>query len=299
MPGVSIRAPGAPQERLNITVLWGAVEQRFLVLVARASSESEIELHLAQQMRARLMAEADATALARQLARANRDLEEFASIISHDLRAPMRAMRYLTEDAEAALAAGETEPARALLARVREQSRRLTAMLAALFDYSRAGYKQDVMASVDLAALVATIVTSLPRREGLHVEIEGGWPVIDTLAAPLDLVVRNLIDNAIKHHDRAEKTITLSCREQADALEITIADDGPGIETRHHQAILLPFRRLSEADDPNSSGMGLALVKRTIEAVGGRLEIESDPSVRRGAAFKVFWPRTIAETTRA
>ena len=299
MPGVSIRAPGAPQHRLNITVLWAAAEQRFLVLVARASSESDIEMHLAQQMRARLMAEADATALARQLARANRDLEEFASIISHDLRAPMRAMRYLTEDAETALASGEVALAQARLSRVREQSLRLTTMLAALFDYSRAGYKQDVVARVELKVLVDAIVRSLSRREGLRIDIEGDWPAIETLAAPLDLVVRNLIDNAIKHHDRTEMRIIVSCREQADAMEITITDDGPGIDPRHHAAILLPFRRLSGDHDPASSGMGLALVKRTIEAVGGRLQIESDPAVRRGAAFQVIWPRAIGEAQRA
>lgn len=299
MPGVSIRAPGAPEDRLNITVLWVAAERRFLVLVSRASAGGEIELHLAQQMRARLMAEADATALAKQLARANRDLEEFASIISHDLRAPMRAMRYLLDEAETALASRDVPLVRVELARVREQSQRLTNMLAALFDYSRAGYKQDVVSRVDLAELVPTIVRSMPRRESLRFDIDGEWPVLETLAAPLDLVIRNLIDNAIKHHDRPDVHITLSCTEQADTVTVTVADDGPGIDPRHHAAILLPFRRLSNAADPNSSGMGLALVKRTVEAVGGRLEIVSDPSLGRGTAFMVVWPRTIREGTRA
>lgn len=296
VPGVAIRAPGAPPHRLNITVLWSASQGCFLVLVARASQVSDVEIHLSQQMRARLMAETDATALAKQLARANRDLEEFASIISHDLKAPMRAMRYLTEDAEAALAAGDASAAREKLARVREQSQRLSAMLTALFDYSRAGYKQDVVAPVDLGALVAAIVRSMPPRRGLVIEIAPGWPRIETLSAPLDLVVRNLIDNAIKHHDREDVYISVGCREDAETVEIAVQDDGPGVEPRHHAAILLPFRRLSPTDDPASSGMGLALVKRTIEAVGGRLEIESDPALRRGATFRVLWPKVIAET---
>lgn len=299
MPGVSIRAPGAPEDRLNITILWVSQERRFVALVARASPSGEIELHLAQQMRARLMAEADATALAKQLERANRDLEEFASIISHDLRAPMRAMRYLLEEAETALGASDAVKARANLVRVREQSQRLTAMLAGLFDYSRAGYKQDVVSRVDLVELVSTIVRSMPRRESLRIDIDGEWPVLDTLAAPLDLVVRNLVDNAVKHHDRAEVHIVLSCLEEAEIVTVTVADDGPGIDPRHHEAVLQPFRRLSDAVDPNSSGMGLALVKRTVETVGGRLEIVSDPAVRRGTAFKVIWPRTIREGTRA
>ncbi len=291
LPAVTIRQAGAPQHRLDLTVIWSARQRRYLVLVARATAGAELEQHLAQQMRARLMAEADATALARQLARANRDLEEFASIISHDLRAPMRAMRYLTEDAEASLAGGDTAVIAGKLARVREQSLRLNTMLAALFEYSRAGYKQDVVSIVDTRALVESVVRSLPQQTSLRIDIGGDWPVIDTVAAPLDLVVRNLIDNAIKHHDRSEIRIGVVAEWSGEWLEFAVSDDGPGIAIEHHAAILMPFRRLSRLESSASSGMGLALVKRTIEAVGGRLEIHSDPRQRRGATFRVAWPR--------
>lgn len=293
MPAVRIWLPDAPRARLNLSIMWAAQSQCYLLLIGRTASASEAELLLAQQIRERLILEADARAIALKLERANRDLEEFASIISHDLKAPMRAMRYLTEDAQTAIAGGDIQTAGDKIGRVREQSDRLSAMLTALFDYSRAGYKQDVAARVDLRVLVETIVRSLPQRADLDITIGGEWPVIDTLAAPLDLVVRNLIDNAIKHHDRDNIHIAIIATAKPELVEISVGDDGPGIEPRHHRAIFLPFRRLSAVDDPNSSGMGLALVQRTVEAVGGRLEVVSDPAVRRGTTFKVLWPSTI------
>lgn len=298
VPSVSIMMPDAPRGRLNLTVMWMPESQQYLVLVSRAQSRSDLEQHLIQETRGRLMAEADARALATQLTRANRDLEEFASIISHDLRAPMRAMRYLTEDAQTALGATDMTVLAQKLGQIGEQARRLSSMLNALFEYSRAGYKQDVVEHVDTYQLVCAIVRSLPERAGVRILVKGAWPGLDTLAAPLDLVVRNLIDNAIKHHDRAEMEIVVSAEDQADLVVIDVSDDGPGIDPKHHAAILLPFRTLSPAPEANSSGMGLAVVTRTLETVGGQLQVHSDPGRRRGTTFRVLWPKTIEQHTQ-
>ena len=274
-------------------LVWVPRRRRTVLLISRTAPGGEIDQHLSQQIRARLMAEADATALARQLARANRDLEEFAAIITHDLKAPMRAMRFLIEDAEAAMSAAADSNVRDTLARVREQSQRLSGMLTALFDYSRTGYKQDTMARVDLRAMATQIVRSLAQRPGLTVEVTGAWPVIETVAAPLDLVIRNLIDNAIKHHDRHDIHIEVAAADAGDMVEIRVGDDGPGIDPRHYSTIFLPFRRLSEREDPASSGLGLALVKRMVDSVGGSIEVLSDPARARGSSFRMLWPKVI------
>jgi signal transduction histidine kinase len=292
---VSVASGGSALPRLNLTLIWARRARRTLLLISRTSVGNDLEIQLSQQIRDRLILEGEARALAARLERANRDLEEFASIISHDLRAPMRAMRYLIEDAEAAIGTGPAgAEARDKLVRVREQAHRLSGMLGALFDYSRTGHKQDAVQSIDLDALVRTIVRTMPTRPGLVIEVAGQWGVLDTLAAPLDLVVRNLIDNAVKHHDRQQARIEVAAADRGAMLEISVADDGPGIDPRHHATVLLPFRTLAADVPAKASGMGLALVKRTVESVGGRLELHSDPAVARGATFKVFWPRTIA-----
>lgn len=293
IPSVWIRVPRAPGARLNLALIWSARDEHYLLLVSRTGPTSELEMQLAGQIRGRLMAERDATALARQLARTNHDLEEFTSIISHDLSTPLRAMRYLVEDAEAALRTGDVDMARLELVRVREQSQRLSGMLNGLFDYARAAHKDEVAAHVDLRALAVSIVQSFPRRDGLTIEMEGAWPALETLAAPLALVLRNLIDNAIKHHDRDQIRIVLRAEIDGESLVLTVADDGPGIDPKYHEAILRPFHRLEASSGREGTGMGLALVKRAVEGVGGRLEILSSPPQRRGATFKVQWPTSV------
>jgi signal transduction histidine kinase len=117
------------------------------------------------------------------------------------------------------------------------------------------------------------------------------WPTLETLRAPLDLVLRNLIDNAVKHHDREDGLVRVAGSEGASDFEISISDDGPGIATKHCEAILLPFRKLAEHTD--GQGMGLAVVSRTLELLGGRLAVLSCPHGGRGATFRVTWPKTI------
>jgi signal transduction histidine kinase len=119
--------------------------------------------------------------------------------------------------------------------------------------------------------------------------------VLPTLRAPLDLVLRNLAGNALQHHDKASGTVTVACEDRPLALAISISDDGPGIDPRHHAAIFLPFRTLKGGEDCNSTGMGLAAVKKTIESAGGTIEVTSNAPAERGTTFKVIWPKALRD----
>ena len=298
LPIVSIvRGPG-PAPKLNFTALWSSEEDCYLVLVSRAGSQSNIEVELSRQIRARLIAEAEVThkskALTKantELARANQDLEEFASIISHDLKGPMRALRYMAEDLTNTASLQAAPDALAQLANMRAQSQRMSEMLTSLLEYSSAGRKDEVVELVDTAALVVAIVRSSPRPAGIAIETAGLWPRIETLRAPLDLVLRNLIDNAIKHHDRQIGTISLTCADMGEGLHFEIEDDGPGIDPRHHAAVFLPFRQLQQTQPGDGQGMGLAFVKRWVEAAGGHIGLRSNPQKKRGCVFWLDWPK--------
>jgi signal transduction histidine kinase len=142
---------------------------------------------------------------------------------------------------------------------------------------------------------VQSIVASMPRSAGMSIATAGSWPVLDTYAAPLDLVLRNLIANAVTHHDRpADGHIVVTGRSSTDWLEISIADDGPGIAPEWHETIFQPFKTVGTSADTERSGIGLALVRRTLETVGGQLTLSSDPAVGRGATFTIKWPVLIA-----
>jgi signal transduction histidine kinase len=295
LPAVTLMSGSSVSPRLNLTVFWLEKEQRYLVLVARATPRSEVDDLLAQQTRLRLIAEAENMRQKRELERANGDLEQYASIISHDLKAPLRGMRYLADDISAALESGETVKAQSLLEELRQQSRRMSGMMTALLDYASVGRKAEAVEDVDTRSLVENVVRSLAARPGFEIAITGHWPRLQTVAAPLDLVLRNLIDNAIKHHDGAAGDITIHCVETARGLNISVADDGPGIAPELHAAALLPFRRLGSPaqNAPDGHGMGLAFVKRTVESLGGTLSLHSNPAEARGTEVRIFWPREI------
>lgn len=295
VPSVTIVTSSGRTPRLNIAAVWSAVESCYLVLASRAVMRTDLEVELNRQIRARLIAEADVMAKSAELQRANHelertntDLEQFASVISHDLKSPMRALRYLVEDAETALRRDEAANALSLLADIREQSLRMTQMLTGLLDYATAGRKADMLQEVDTRALVDTVICGLDIRDGLTLEVKGDWPTITTLAAPLDLVLRNLA-----HHDRAKGRVEIEAQDTSRGLTISVADDGPGIAREHQSVIFLPFRTLSPGS--NRSGMGLALIARAVDAVGGQIAVSSDPGIGRGAIFRVHWPRSVAK----
>ncbi len=297
MPAVTMAMLPGPVPKSNISVFWCQNEGSYLVLLTPHSDNAGLELELSRQIRARLMAESESKHKSEELeqangelARVNRELEEFASIISHDLKAPMRHMRYMIDDIEQLL--GDVIPEEAIekLDAVRRQSKRMSGMLTALLDYASAGRKEEVSETVDTRALVSSILQSINVPEQFTIEITGEWPEIVTYAAPLDLVLRNLIDNALKHHDRPNGTIQLHCAEEEDALRVRVEDDGPGIPPNLHGSIFAPFRRIGP-ENSDGHGMGLAFVKKCVDAAGGKLEVRSDCGQKRGTAFLLRWPK--------
>lgn len=304
IPNVLIDSADRSSLRMNLAVYWITGEARFLLLVARATSRSDIEVVLAAQVRARAIAEADVVAKSKliaraneELTRANQDLQEFAFVISHDLRAPLRALRYFANDAADAIAQEDAAAVARHLERVREQAKRMAAMLTGLLEYSRIGRKLEAIERVDTRAFIEEVISSVDRASTLQIDIEGNWPVIETLLQPLDIVLRNLIDNAVKHHDRADGSIIVHAEDGGENWIFSVADDGPGIDPEWHEAIFAPFRRIADSDSPlEGSGIGLALVKKTVEWFGGTVVIRSNPSRERGTTFRVHWPKILQRT---
>jgi signal transduction histidine kinase len=290
-----------PPQRVSLDVYWDESAACHLMLVRNVVDHSSLESELRTQMRLRAMAEAEVVEKSEAIQRANqelalvnRDLEEFAYVISHDLKAPLRALRFDAADADRALTAGDLDAVAAKLTAMRDHQARMLAMLNGLFDYARAGRKIEGVAMSDTRQLAEDVVTGLAPPAGMAINIEGSWPHLMTLAAPLELVLRNLVGNAVKHHDRPCGRILLSARIGEDTLDITVRDDGPGIPPEWQEAVFLPFRRMDESDGAESSGMGLALVRRTLDRIGGSIRLQSGAPTERGTTFHVRWPRIIA-----
>ncbi|HRD78387.1 MAG TPA: HAMP domain-containing sensor histidine kinase [Hyphomicrobiaceae bacterium] len=300
IPNVSINLGDSQGPRININVFWSVAERRYLVLVSRVLDRSDLELELAKQVRARSIAESEAAAKAEalvkvnaELERANRELEEFAYVISHDLKAPLRGVRYFIGDLEASLEKADHDEARLCLGRVQAQVRRMSNMLNALLEYARVGRKAEMLETVALAGLAEEIIGSVGAPPGMSLTLDGDWPTIVTLRAPLDLVLRNLVENAVKHHDRPTGRITVRAVDIGAVVSLSVEDDGPGIPPNWHEAIFLPFRKIEDDEAIEGSGIGLALVKKTVELVGGTISVASSPDIARGTIFRVAWPKVI------
>lgn len=281
--------------RLNLLLMWIEDQETHLCLAMPTGIASDIELDLAREIRRRLIAETELKAKSQQLARANQDLEEYASVIAHDLKTPMRALRYQVDDLDQALAQADQPDVSDQLKKLRNQVQRMSGMLTALFEYSAAGRKTDVIRDVDTRRLIEAIVGSLQTKNTDTIKITGDWPTFATLEQPLDLVLRNLIDNAVKHHDGAcDLVVSIHGVDRDTRFEFSVIDNGPGIAQKHGSSIFLPFRTIEPVKDDEVRGLGLALVHRSVSVVGGNVRVDARKDGNRGAVFHVVWPKQAA-----
>ncbi|MFG0335791.1 MAG: ATP-binding protein, partial [Maioricimonas sp. JB049] len=223
-----------------------------------------------------------------ELARRNAELNQFVYVASHDLKSPLRGIRvlaeWIAEDSGASLSEESRNDLNLLHARLVHMERLLDDLLA----YAQAGRSRTATEPVDCRQLVEGVVQLLPIPEGFDVQVSSELPQFQATRVPLELVFRNLIGNAIQHHDRLTGQVIVDCSRQGEYYEFTVSDDGPGIPREHHERIFEMFQQLAPSEDNTGTGMGLALVRKLTERHGGRITVESDQG--RGTTFRVCWP---------
>ncbi|NCA69317.1 MAG: hypothetical protein EOM91_04295 [Sphingobacteriia bacterium] len=218
-----------------------------------------------------------------------RDLEQFAYVASHDLKAPLRGIAnlatWLSQDLEDRLTPEIAEQ----LALMRDRVARMNALIEGLLTYSRIGRVPGAAEPIDLARLLAETIDSLAPPPGFKVEVTSDLPNLHGDPLALSMVLGNLIGNAIKHHDRSEGLVQVGVQCAGERCEFSVADDGPGIPPELHETVFLMFQTLKVKDLQGDTGIGLALVKKLVEEHGGRIQLHSGPG--RGCRFVFTWPR--------
>jgi signal transduction histidine kinase len=261
------------------------------VLVAR--HKAIVALQQAGELRVQILkrseAERELSLNNQNLTRSNRDLEDFAYVASHDLKAPLRgidsAAKWLEEDLRGIL----SDDSQNILMLIRNRISRMEKLLADLLTYSRAGRTDTEVVETDLRKMVDNIVQVLGPPAHIKVRIEGELPVIVTAGAQLEQVLRNLINNAIKHHDKQQGEVIISCGSSGGVLEFFVRDDGPGIAREFHDRIFKLFQTLKRRDEVEGSGMGLAIVKKLVEQQNSFITVHSLGN-GTGTEFRFRWP---------
>ncbi|MEJ6077596.1 CHASE domain-containing protein [Vibrio sp. 1-Bac 57] len=222
----------------------------------------------------------------KDLEKSNSDLEQFSYVASHDLKSPLNAIEQLAswieEDCEELL----PDDSKKHLVLLRQRSKRMLKLLDDLLTYSRLNLATITNNKVNLAEKAQDILSLLETNDNFTCIA----PNIDINIpqAPFEIVLRNLISNSIKHHDKATGQIILSYTEKDNFHEISLYDDGPGIPEEFHNKAMEMFQTLQSRDKVEGSGMGLAMIKRIVEHYRGRMNIVSDG--KRGTTINILWP---------
>ena len=220
------------------------------------------------------------------LEKSNKDLQQFAYVASHDLKSPLNAIHKLVSWIEEDLGDEIPDSSKEHLALLRGRSTRMSRLLDDLLDYSRVGNFEYAHEQVDLNRLVTELFQILDKPETFTIVSE--QVTLNIPRIPLEIVLRNMISNAIKHHDKDDGKIGVSCEVSESGYRLRIQDNGPGIPPELQGKALEMFQTLQSRDNVEGSGMGLAISRRIVEHHLGTLEIESDG--HRGTAIVITWP---------
>ena len=285
---------------IYLSTLVGRAAKIKRLVTKRTTQLEELNAELNSEISERLNAETELQRLNETLeqrvairtAEAERhaqELEQFAYVTSHDLKAPLRGIAnlatWLEQDLQEKLSAATREQ----LTLLRDRVQRMNALIEGLLEYSRIGRTAQSKANVDISELLAEVMDSLAPPEGVTIDVAANMPTLHTDRLQLSQVFSNLLSNGIKHRKAEQGHIAITVQERGEYYEFTVTDDGPGIAPQYHDKVFMMFQTLTVNDYGSNTGIGLALVKKLVQEHGGSITLDSQEGC--GASFRFSWPK--------
>ncbi|UWQ80544.1 CHASE domain-containing protein [Leisingera sp. S132] len=228
-----------------------------------------------------------------RLEKAHDELEQFVYITSHDLKTPVRGIGALTEmiqeDLEDYFNSADADPdVAANLARITERVARMNNLTQGVMEYARTGVHSAEDAELCLQDMIKALRSDF-GLSGTQLELSGNATRITTDTFNFVRVLENLVGNAVKYHpDPEQAQITVTVEDKGSRYDVSVCDNGAGIAPDYHSRIFDVFQTLRRAGEPESTGIGLAIVKKSVEQHGFEVTVESE--VGHGAEFRFSWP---------
>ncbi|NLI98305.1 GAF domain-containing protein [bacterium] len=270
-------------------VRYSQKHMRVLQLIANQAAPA------VENARAYGMLEQRVTERTAELAKSNEALEDFVYTVSHDLKAPLRAILGFSQFLEEDFGPQLPDEGKMYVMRMSQSAKRMEKLINDLLELSRVGRIKNPYEETNLEELLSEIMTTLSPGSNVEVRIEGPLPNLICDRVRIGQVFANLISNAIKYNDKEKTEITVGFEERQDEVELFVRDNGPGIEERHFDRIFKIFQRLSS--DESGTGIGLSLVKKIVEDHKGKVWVES--TVGQGSTFRFTLSRNLEANKEA
>jgi signal transduction histidine kinase len=269
--------------------------------LVKAKSELEIRVQertaeltttneqLKEEISEREKAERRQAELLRELESANQELKDFAYIASHDLKAPLRAIKTLSDWVSNDYADKLDQEGQEQLKLLRQRVDRMHNLIDGILQYSRVGRIREKIVEIHLNKLLPEIIDILAPPAHIKITVDSELPTIRCEETRITQVFQNLLSNAVKYMDKPQGLIRVGCCEEREFWKFSIADNGPGIDRKHWERIFKIFQTLAPRDEFESTGIGLTVVKKIVELYGGKIWLDS--KVGQGTTFFFTLPK--------